>query len=213
MTPTRLILVRHGEPDACVHRRCYGRLDPALSDEGRDQVRRVRHWLAESVADGIYSSPLQRALESATLLAGGAALVTVDDRLREIDFGICEGLTYKEIKERDPDLFADWMRRPTEVTFPGGETCAAMAVRVREALADVRRARSHETTIVVSHGGVNRIALADALAMPLAAMFRLGQEYGCINIVDYFGDQPVVRLVNFHLRHLARTSHGRSVRL
>jgi alpha-ribazole phosphatase/probable phosphoglycerate mutase len=201
MTPTRLILVRHGEPDACVHGRCYGRLDPALSPEGREQVRRAIRWLSESAADGIYSSPLKRALESATLLAGEAA-VTIDDRLREIDFGTCEGLTYKEIEERDPDLFAAWMQRPTDVTFPGGETCVAMAARVREALADVRRARSHETTIVVSHGGVNRVALADALAMPLAAMFRLGQDYGCINIVDYFGDRPVVRLVNLHSPHL-----------
>lgn len=198
MTPTRLILVRHGAPSEEVHGRCYGRLDPPLSDLGRRQVRDAARWLAGFADVEVCSSPLRRASESATLLAP-AGPIAIDDRLREIDFGALEGLTYAEIERRHPEVFRAWMARPTEVTFPDGEPFAQMVARVERAFADLRCRRAGRTTIVVSHGGVNRIVLASALGMPLASMFRLGQDYGCVNVVDYAGDEAVVRAVNLRL--------------
>jgi broad specificity phosphatase PhoE len=94
---TRIVLVRHGEPEESIQGRCYGRLDVGLSARGREQVRRTQHLLADVAFTTVYSSPRRRARESAGLLAAGRAGVTVDERLREIDFGIFEGLTYDEI--------------------------------------------------------------------------------------------------------------------
>jgi alpha-ribazole phosphatase len=193
---TRLVLVRHAEPDERVRGRCYGRLDVGLSRTGYEQVRRVGQVLRDAPISAIYSSPRRRATESARVLGAGRAVVAVDDRLREIDFGDFEGLTYDDIARRFPEKYEEWMKNPTEVDFPGGETFHAMMARVHDVLNDVRHAQAGNTAVVVSHGGVNRIALASALDLPPCRLFRLDQAYACLNVIDYFGDEAVVRLMN-----------------
>ena len=193
---TRIVLVRHGEPEEGIHGRCYGRLDVGLSARGREQVRRTRRLLSGVPLATVYSSPRRRALESARLLAAPRARVAVDERLREIDFGIFEGLAYDDIARRFPEKYEEWMKRPTDVAFPGGDTFAAMAARVRDAVDDLRRTHTGQVILVVSHGGVNRIALATALDLDVGRIFRLDQAYACVNVVDYFAHEPVVRLVN-----------------
>jgi alpha-ribazole phosphatase len=193
---TRLILVRHGEPDESVRGRCYGRLDPGLSLRGQVQIRTVRRLLRGVPLSNVYSSPRRRAKESARLLARGRKDPIVDDRLREIDFGELEGLTYDEIAARFPETYEAWMRHPTEVVFPGGESFPAMTGRVCEALDQLRLAHGGQPIVVVSHGGVNRIAIARALGLEPARIFRLDQGHACVNIIDFFGDEPLVRMVN-----------------
>ena len=193
---TRIVLVRHGEPEDSIRGRCYGRLDVGLSTRGREQVRRTQYLLSELPVTAVYSSPRRRALESAGLLAADPAGVTVDDRLREIDFGTFEGLTYEEIARRFPEKYKEWMQRPTEVAFPGGETIAGMAARVHDAVDDLRRTHAGQVIVVVSHSGVNRIVLAAALGLDARRIFRLDQVYACVNVVDYLAQEPVVRLVN-----------------
>lgn len=201
MTPgvSRLVLIRHGEPEGWVRGRCYGDLDPGLSSTGREQVQRARRWLQGQPVAAVYSSPRRRALESADVLTGSGHILE-DDRLREISFGEFEGLTYDEIADRFPDTYDAWMRRPTAMSFPGGESFTAMTRRVREALTHLRRAHAGQVIALVSHGGVNRIALADALEMPLYRLFRLHQDYGCVNVIDYIREEPIVRLVNGRCR-------------
>lgn len=144
----------------------------------------------------IYSSPSLRAVESARLRGAGTPSLMTDECLREIDFGEFEGLTYREIELRYPDAYAAWMTRPTDVTFPGGESFAGMAARVRGALERIRGTHRGDTVAVVSHGGINRVALAAALGLEPSRIFRLAQAYACINVIDYLDDEPVVRLVN-----------------
>jgi alpha-ribazole phosphatase len=192
----RLVLVRHGEPDERIHGRCYGRLDVGLSQCGREQMQRVKCRLRDAPVAALYTSPRRRALESARVLAAQRWPVRVDDRLREIDFGKFEGLPYDEIAARFPQQYEDWMHGPTEVSFPGGESFAAMETRVRQALAQLREEHPGQLVVVVSHGGVNRIALAAALELESHRIFRLDQGYACLNVIDYFGCELLVRLVN-----------------
>ena len=203
---TRLILLRHGEPDETVHGRCYGRLDPGLSARGRDQMRRAWLLLAEHGVAAVYSSPSRRALESANLRAVNIPAAEVDERLREIDFGEFEGLTYGEIAARYPRKYEEWMAHPTTVAFPGGETFATMSARVRGGIDEIRRVHSGQTVVTVSHGGVNRVALAQALDLEPRHIFRLAQAYACINVIDYAGDEPVVLVINATFRPLVRRS-------
>jgi alpha-ribazole phosphatase len=193
---TRLILLRHGEPDEAVHGRCYGQMDPGLSRRGREQMRQTWLLLDNQCAAAIYSSPSRRAVESVSLRAVSTPSAAVDDRLREIDFGAFEGLTYREISARYPQTYDEWMTRPTEVVFPGGESFATMSARVRDGLDQIRRMHSGTTVVTVSHGGVNRVALAQALDLDPRHIFRLAQAYACVNVIDYAGDQPVVRVMN-----------------
>lgn len=193
---TRVILVRHGEPDESVHGRCYGQLDPGLSPRGREQMRRTWRLLDSQPVAAIYSSPSRRAVESTQLRARDTPSVAIDERLREINFGAFEGLAYREIAARYPKTYEEWMTRPTSVAFPGGESFAAMSERVRPAFEHFRRLHSGRTVAIVSHGGVNRIVLATALDLDARHIFRFDQAYACANVIDYFGDEPLVRLIN-----------------
>lgn len=159
-------------------------------------MRQAWVLLAEQSTAAIYTSPLRRAVESACLRSIDAAAATVDDRLREIDFGAFEGLTYEEIANRYPRTYDEWMTRPATVAFPDGESFPAVRARVREALEQIRRAHCGETVTIVSHGGVNRAALGLALDLEPHRVFRLAQAYGCINVIDYVGDEAVVLVVN-----------------
>ena len=188
---SRLILVRHCEPQEDALGLCYGRLDIGLSDAGRQHAERLATSLRQHDWDAVYSSPRLRARETAVAVNRD---VVIDDDLREIDFGDLEGRSYDEIAETDPELYRAWMERPTTVHFPGGESFAELKVRALEVLDRIRAA--HGAAVVVTHGGVLRAGLAAWLGMPDEAIFRLDQCYGGVTIVDWIDDVPLVRLMN-----------------
>ena len=190
---SRLILVRHCEPEEDSRGLCYGRLDIGLSDAGREHAKRLAAGLARLEWDAVYASPRVRARETAHAVAA-ARDVLVDEGLRELDFGELEGRSYDEIAASDPELYRAWMERPTTVRFPGGESFAELKIRALEALDRIRAA--HESAVVVTHGGVLRAGLAAWLAMPDEAIFRLDQRYGGVTIVDCLDGVPLVRLMN-----------------
>lgn len=194
---TRLLLVRHVETDESVHGTCYGRLDVALSPEGRRRAEALGAALAALPMAAVYSSPLRRALDTATALAAPQGLEAhVEDGLREIDFGELEGLSYDIIRAERGELYRRWMERPTGVTFPGGEGFADLRDRVLPAVAAICARHKGEAVAVVAHGGVVRVVLADALELPEGAIFRLGLDFGGISVVDWIDGSAVVRAVN-----------------
>ena len=105
-TPTRLLLLRHGQTALSVHRRYSGRGNPELTDLGRQQASGGGGiWRERGGIAAVVSSPLQRAYDTAAAAAKALGLdVTVDDDLIETDFGAWEGLTFAEAAERDPDI-------------------------------------------------------------------------------------------------------------
>ena len=192
---SRLILIRHAEPDESVRGRSYGSLDVPLSAAGRERAEKVARVLEGASIDAVFASPLRRALATAAPLARARGLEPVaHEGLRELSFGELEGLTYAEIERDRPELYESWMTDPTGTRFPGGEAFADLCDRVRGAAAEIRTA--HEAAAVVAHGGVTRAILAEALGMPDHAIFRLDQPYGAISIVDWIDGAAVVRAVN-----------------
>jgi broad specificity phosphatase PhoE len=192
----RLYLVRHAvttlEPG-----RCCGLLDVGLSDEGHEQARLLAETLGSAELAAVYTSPLERARHTAAPIAGRRNLVPNElPGLAEIDFGELEGRRFEEIAATHPDLYATWMSRPTEVEFPAGERFADFTHRVRETTREIRLAHDREAIVIVSHGGPIRIVVADALAMPRRALFRLDQSFTGLSVIDWIEDSPIVRLHN-----------------
>ena len=194
---TRIWLIRHGEPEDYVRGRCYGSLDVALSNKGREQMRLAAAYLIDEQIDAIYTSTLTRALESAHILAsaGNGVIQPLSD-FCEMNFGDVEGLTYDEIASRFPDQYERWMDAPTEGRFPNGETFAEMKVRVLKAFETICSQYKDKTVAIVSHAGVNRILIAWALGMPDAHLFRLGQNYGCLNLLAFVIGTPILHSLN-----------------
>ncbi len=193
---TRVILVRHGEAAIEAGRIC-GRLDPPLSREGRAGLARVARSLAGTELAAVYASPLRRAVGSARILAAGRGLgIERVDALQEVDFGALEGLTWDEAQRRFPETCREWLERPHEVAFPGGERFEDVRRRATAALSSLRANHPGRTILVVAHAGVNRAILAEALGAPPAAAFRIDQAPGAVNVVDWVGESAWVRLVN-----------------
>ena len=135
--------------------------------------------LAESPSR-VIASPALRCRQTAAALAPGAAL-EVDALLSEINYGAAEGLTYAELRERQPAIIAGWARGE-DPRFPGGENTADVAARLQTAL-DALDARP---TLVVTHNVVMRCLLGRNLGVPPAAWHRLP--------VDHLEVVPVLRL-------------------
>lgn len=159
--PRRIVLVRHGETEGSSSVRYHGSGDVALSEEGREQMRRACVELNRVPFDLVVASPLQRAWQSAWILGRGAP-VRLETELREVDFGRWEGRSAEEIRESDPALFEEWKAGKEDFTYPGGESRAALRERVRRGLERLLAAEAHNV-LVVTHKGVIRI-LAEELA-------------------------------------------------
>jgi probable phosphoglycerate mutase len=153
-----VLLARHGETDDNVARRFQGHRDPPLNERGREQARALGEALRDEGIRELWSSPLQRAHETAEIAGRALGLEPqVDARLIEVDVGDWAARLYDDVAVEHPDLFAEWSSGSPEFRFPGGESLAEHGVRVAEVLREIA-ARAAPPVLVVCHGGVIREA-------------------------------------------------------
>jgi broad specificity phosphatase PhoE len=166
-----IILVRHA-PTAWTGSRYCGRSDPSLDATGVAVAQRLASELAPALAPGtrIVSSPSRRTHATAAAIAStaGVADITIDDRWREADCGIAEGLTFEELERAAPDLARRLADGDTAIDWPGGESAEELERRVSAAWEDA--VGSGADLVIVSHAGPLRIALAIATGRPAGAV-------------------------------------------
>jgi alpha-ribazole phosphatase len=197
LTPTRVYLVRHGQVADGHTDRYHGNNDIGLSDTGVRQFEALAAQLTGVPLAGIYASDLTRALTGAEIISRGRSLgpQTIPE-FREIHFGAWEGLSFAEIAARYPADLEARFRDLANFRIPDGESLLDLSSRVLPRLGELIAGHHEEAIIIVAHAGVNRVILSQALGLPLEHLFRLDQNYGCLNIIDYFPDMAVVRLLN-----------------
>ena len=194
----RLFLIRHGQVKGYEDFPVYGHTDVDLTETGVMQIERMAERLRLVDIQAIYSSDLKRCVRGSRLIAGyhDVSLHFLPE-LREMYFGSWEGLTLSEIRDRFPE---ELKRRQADlVNFrpPGqGESIGRFSKRITDCLLQILAQREGEDFVIVGHGGVNRVILCSALGLELNRMFSLHQDYGCLNIIDYYAESTVVRLVN-----------------
>jgi broad specificity phosphatase PhoE len=224
---TTLYLVRHGKTEGSEAKRYKGSLDVPLSPAGIEQMRRssnfiLKHLLnsapsrkndylkdihgdsstAEPDAPGltaVYCSNLSRASVSAEIIAGkfGLKPIPIAD-LNERNFGVWEGMTFSEIKEKYPVEFKLWSEDPLRFSPPDGESTLKVRDRVIRALEGIINNHNgkDQNIAVVAHGGVNRIILCHFLGIPLENIFRIEQDNASVNIIELWSKYPVIKLIN-----------------
>lgn len=195
---TLTILLRHGDTRLSPEHRFSGLCDEPLSAEGARQVDAAAQRLARGARiDAIVTSPLKRAAATAAIVAAELGLATtVDDDLRETDFGEWEGFTFAEIQGKWRQAVTAWQRDPQQAP-PGGESFADTACRVNRACERILGQHRGETVLVVSHITPIKIMLCRALGAPLASLYRLYLGSACINEIQWHGDKfAAVRKVN-----------------
>jgi ribonuclease H / adenosylcobalamin/alpha-ribazole phosphatase len=197
-TPTRLMLLRHGQTALSVERRYSGRGNPRLSEIGRQQARAAAQYLGErgGIA-AVISSPLQRAYDTAAAAAKALGLdATVDDDLIETDFGAWEGLTFTEAAEQDPDLHRRWLR-DTSTAPPGGESFDDALVRVRRARDRIIADHQGSTVLLVSHVTPIKMLLRLALDAGPGILYKMHLDLASLSIAEFYSDgASSVHLVN-----------------
>jgi probable phosphoglycerate mutase len=201
-TPTRLVLVRHGQTEMSARRRYSGRGNPPLSELGLRQAKSAAGRLAtmDSVAAGataVVSSPLLRARQTADEVAAAMDLPVVSVAgLIETDFGRWEGLTFAEAAARDPELHRSWLSDPS-VPAPEGESFDQVHRRVRTALDELVAEYGGSTVVVVSHVTPIKTLLRIGLEAGPSMLFRLHLDLASLSVVEFYPDgHASVRLVN-----------------
>ena len=184
----KLILVRHGATEWSVNGRHTGNTDLELTELGRHQVRNARAWVIAAIGDpsfALWSSPLKRARQTADLLFGEYAC-TVDERLREFDYGDTEGLTTLEMRERIPG-WTVWEG------CAGGESVADVATRV-DSFLDELHTLECDTNVIVAHAHLLRILAARALDQPGEFGRHLTLDTASVSVIaDYRDGASIVR--------------------
>ncbi|MEA4906878.1 MAG: phosphoglycerate mutase [Chloroflexi bacterium] len=178
-----LLLIRHGENDY-MYRGLAGRLPEIhLNQKGRQQAVKLAGQLVQAPIKAIYSSPMERAVETAGPLAAALGLeIQVEPGLIEVDFGQFEGKTYRQLKRFK--LWRQILDAPAGTTFPGGESLSAMQARVVSALEDIASGyQPFEVVACFTHADVIRLALAHFLGMPWDAFQRLAISPASISMV------------------------------
>ncbi|MGW1598081.1 bifunctional RNase H/acid phosphatase [Streptomyces sp. NPDC002343] len=205
--PATLVLLRHGETPLTPQKRFSGSggTDPSLSAAGREQAHRVAEALARrGTIQDVVASPLARTRETAAIVAARLNLdVTVEDGLRETDFGAWEGLTFGEVRERYPDDLNAWLADPQARPTGGGESFAETAVRLAATRDKLVAAYPGRTVLLVTHVTPIKTLIRLALGAPPESLFRMELSAASLSAVAYYADgNASVRLFNdtSHLR-------------
>ncbi|MGW4868185.1 bifunctional RNase H/acid phosphatase [Streptomyces chartreusis] len=205
--PATFVLLRHGETPLTPQKRFSGSggTDPSLSDVGREQAERVGAALARrGTVQAVVASPLTRTRETAGIVAAHLGLdVTVDDGLRETDFGAWEGLTFGEVRERYAEDLNAWLADPEARPTGDGESFAATATRIAATRDKLVAAYAGRTVLLVSHVTPIKTFVRLALGAPPESLFRMELSAASLSAVAYYADgNASVRLFNdtSHLR-------------
>jgi len=151
----RMYIVRHGATDWNQSGRIQGHIDIPLNETGRVQARLVSLRLATFKATALFSSDLLRAYETAQIIGQATGLrVLQKPELREINFGVWQGLSSLQIRERDPEVYAARRANPYDVAPAGAETWRHFYARAVQAVLEILAVIEAERLIVVTHGGV-----------------------------------------------------------
>jgi probable phosphoglycerate mutase len=197
LNPTTLYLVRHGAVISVSGKAYIGQIEAPLSEEGVEQAWALRKWLEPVHFTAAFSSDLSRAQRTCRIVTGKRSILhDTLPSLREISLGEWEGISFREIEQRFPEAYASRGRDIENWRPPAGESFADCRVRILRTLNDIL-AQHSGNVLVVGHGGVNRLILCEVLGIPVKNLHSLGQDYGCVNIIDFSAKRTRVQLLNY----------------
>lgn len=196
---TRLYLVRHGATPLTAEDRFSGEQNVFLSEAGRAQVLRLAERLSDDDLAAVYASPLDRTMETASILAAPHDLTPIPHNdLREINHGHWEGLSRKDVETRFREEYLAWEEDPFTFAPAGGESGISVLARVLPVLREIILRHKDRNILVVSHKATLRLAISSLLGFDARGYRdRLDQAPACLNIMD-FRDTVRARLMLFN---------------
>jgi broad specificity phosphatase PhoE len=172
-------------------------------------ARRLSSWHI----DGVYSSPLARALQTAEPVAATCRRsVSLLEGITDVDYGSWAGLSPEEAAAQYPELFETWVENPQLIHFPGGESLEQVESRALAALEEVCSAHRGKSIAMVSHVVVNRVLICGALGLGSRFFWRIAQDNAAVSALDFIDGEYRLQLLNdtCHLDSLAQGTHPAS---
>lgn len=193
----RLILVRHGETQWNNDYRIQGVSDIALNDRGERQAKLVAKRLSNEKIAAIYTSPLKRALATASAIAKYHRLtVATRDGLKELCHGVLEGKTAEEAHRDHGPLVDQWRQDPVNIRVPGGESLLELQARAWKVIEEITERHQGDHVVAVSHHNTIITILCRFLGLDLSNYRRLRVELGSISIIDEGAWGPIITALN-----------------
>lgn len=189
----KLILVRHGQTDMNVDGIYFGWLDPVLNEKGREQGKKAKDTIKSIFYDKIYSSDLKRASETAQYVNYLNREINYDKRLRELNFGIFEGLTYEEIQKKYPKECEESSKNWKDYNFLTGESPRELQ---RRAVEFVESLDLEKNNLVVTHWGVINCILSWYFSNELDSYWKYSVENGGVCIIEFVDRFPILKGLN-----------------
>lgn len=195
-TATFVLLVRHGENEWVSSGRLAGRSpDVHLNEKGREQAQALAGFLGKQPIRAVYSSPLERCVETAQPVASVLGLpVCADAGLIEVDYGEWMGAELKELNK-----LPDWQKvhhYPSSFRFPGGETLREVQQRAVSAVERLAAAHPNETIVLFSHGDVIRTLIAHFAGTPMDLFQRIHIDTASLSTLALFDGRPALLNMN-----------------
>lgn len=176
---TDLLLIRHAETDMAG--RFCGHSDPELNERGRRQLPGLVNALSGQAIRRVYTSDLRRARQTAEAVAKYCGTeFHVRPGLREIHFGLWEGLSWSEIEARDPALARKWVKEYPNSIATGGESFQQFEMRVRKEIAFLLEEARQAPTATVGHAGFIRVALTTCCKVSEREAWGRTKDYGSV---------------------------------
>ena len=191
----KIALLRHAQTN--LHGCFCGHLDPGLSACGQEQISAIVQSLSSLMPHAIWSSDLRRARETAEPIARHFGLdYETSPGLREMNFGAWEGLTWTDVELQYPEDARAWARLFPHHRPPGGESFPELQTRVVGQLEQLVNHAEPGCTLVVTHAGFIRTAVAWVLGVPSDRISRIVQDHGAVTIVENLRNHWTVTALN-----------------
>lgn len=190
-------IVRHGQTNWNILGKTQGHGNSDLTEQGIVQARELAEDVTKYPIDYIYSSDLGRAIQTAEILGEKLNLeVQKTEGLREMGFGVWEGLLIDEIKKDYSDIYDIWRNDPHLVNIPKGETLQVIKERVDNFIEEINKKHENKHIIFVTHSITLRVMLLSFLGSGMENIYRIKQDNTALNIVEYRDYGPVVIKMN-----------------
>lgn len=199
----RLYLVRHGESEWNILRKVQGQINTNLTDVGREQAKKAAERLSKEKIDIIFSSDLSRAFDTAKIIGDKLGLeVNTFEELREIKFGVWEGLTTKEILDKYSKEHIIWMTEPHNLNLPEAERLIDLQERLLRIVNALLKNNKDKNILIVSHGASIKALILGILGIDISFYNKLTIGNTSLSIIEFRDYSPVLRVLNdtSHLR-------------
>lgn len=202
---TRIFLIRHGQSEWNHLNKIQGQKNTLLTELGKKQALYLGNRLIDEKIDIIYTSDLNRAYNTAEIISKKINKpLIVNESIREINFGLWEGLTIEDIKNHYKDEYSIWLKEPDKLNIQGFENLISLQERAMKSINEIISENHGKNIAIVSHGAILKTMILGLLSIDISHYKNISLSNVSLSIIECRDFNNVLMLFNdvSHLKGL-----------